>query len=155
MTKDNHQQQTADELREALRKLEKELEKVSKERDYYKFENAQMEFRLEELKRVVPLTKQLAKSADTAARKRIAKLDKVPDRKLPKVFRYDPASPVDELLKATRVYDLETYYTLHQQKPRLTYRVVNGSYSSLSNGFFKLGRHGLAGARKIRSRGMS
>ena len=149
---DSNKQSASD---EALRKLQKELDKVSKERDYYKSENAQMEFQLEELRRVVTLTKHLAKAADTAARKRIAKLDKVPDRKLPKAFDFSPNDSPEDLLKKIHDYDLQTYYSVRQQKPRLTYRVAHGSYSTLSNGFFKLGRHGLAGARKLRNKGKS
>lgn len=133
----------------AITASEHRVEQHKNELGFYKSETARLGYELAEMKKVIPLVKQLAKSIDATIRRRIAELNKVKSEKL-KPFSFEENIGEEELLLSIRRYDLEVYYSESGKNDRLLYRVLNYSYSHLSRSVFGIGKKLLLLVRKVR-----
>lgn len=135
----------------AIHALEHRLEQQQNEAEMYKSEILRLNHEVIELKKVIPLTKQLFKSLDGSVRRRIEKLNakKQTSTALPQ-FNMQDAQDIHELQAHIRHYDFEAYYRTSWEKDRVGYRVVHGTYDMASRAGFATGKKLLGLMRRIK-----
>jgi lipopolysaccharide biosynthesis glycosyltransferase len=116
-------------VRSVLDSAKRDVKKYRSEAEMWRHESARLNGELLELKRVVPLVKQLFKSLDAAIRRRIERLNVRKARRI-KVFTPSTDTSRSSLLLSVKKYDLDTYYIRSIQSDRLIYKVVMASYNA-------------------------
>ncbi len=142
------------ETNDNIHSLEHRNEQLTSELNSYKSENLQLKRDIIELKKVIPLLKQLFKSLDGSFRRRIEKLNERKKKKQPDEVNFDD-TPMDKvsatsLLKKIQLYDMSNFYSNNYEKDRITYRVVSSTYNFISNSMFSLGKALLGLIRKVK-----
>lgn len=131
--------------------LEYKIEQQRGEINGLKSEILRQNLEIIELKKVVPLTKQLLKSLDGSARRKIEKLNKTKQKdSIRAKFTYSSVSNKEKLLLAIREYDMNTYYSREVKSDRLLYKVVFTIYDGGSKISFATGKKLLGLARRLK-----
>lgn len=130
--------------------LEHRIDLQAGEINAYKSENLQLQHEIIELKKVVPLVKQLYKSIDASIRRRIERLNSRKKEALPTFTLDSEPNTKYELLKSIRRYDFETYYSKSYEKDKASYRVVSAFYDFISKAVLRIGKLAIATLRKLK-----
>jgi len=138
-----------------LTEIEYKLDKTASEIATYRSENLQLQRDVIELKKVIPLTKQLVKSLDGAVRRRIEKLNIQKIKSMPaetsdKLLDIENVKSPKVLYKRIQLYDMKNLYSNRYEKDRLMYRITSGVYDWLSKLAFKFGKFTFSIVRRIR-----
>lgn len=135
-----------------LNLLSAKIEQQAGEIASYKSEVLRLNREIIDLKRVVPLMKQLFRSVDAGLRRKIERLNERKDLVIAEsqVDVYSEGLSLPELLARVRSYDFDVYYSVAWQKDRTAYRLINGMYDAVSRASFAAGKKLFGLARRIR-----